>query len=86
MVPFLGGRCGELARMSSLRNSLVHDSVQRLDDVKIYFIVVIPNTGFPPRDRARERAHIVCSWPGEPRHAGNGEDLGNERGMKDDVS
>jgi hypothetical protein len=32
--------------------SLVYDRVQRLIDVKIDFIVVIPNTCFPPRDGA----------------------------------
>ena len=72
--------------MSSFRHSLVHDCVQRLDNVEINFIVVIPNTCFPPRDGARERAHIVCGWPGEPGHASDREDLGYERGMKNDVS
>jgi hypothetical protein len=32
--------------------SLIHDRIQRLIEVKIYFIVVIPNTCFPPRDGA----------------------------------
>ena len=59
-------------------HSLVHDCVQSLDEVEIDFIVIIPNTGFPPRDRARERAHIVCGWPGKPGHTSNGEDLGYE--------
>ena len=57
---------------------LVHDCIQRLDDVEIDFIVVIPNTCFPPRNRARKCAHIICGWPGEPGHASNGEDLGYE--------
>ncbi len=67
-------------------HSLVHDCVQRLDNVEIDLIIVIPNTCFPPWDRARERAHTVCSCPGEPRHASNGEDFGNEGGREDDVS
>ncbi len=86
MVPFLGDTIGELARMSSSPHSLVHDCIQRLDDVEIDFIVVIPNSCLPPRDGARERAHIVCSWPGEPGHTGDGEDFGNEGGRKNDVT
>ncbi len=69
------GRTGANERF---RHSLVDDRVQSLDDVEIYFIVVIPDTCFPPRYRTRERAHIVCGWPGEPGHAGDGEDLGDK--------
>jgi len=68
------------------RHSLVHDCVQCLDKVEIDFVVVIPNTCLPPRDRARERAHGVCGWPGKPGHASSGKDLGYERGRKNDVS
>ena len=72
--------------MSNFIHSLVHDRVQSLDEVKIYFIAIIPNACFPPRNGARERAHAICSWPGEPGHAGDGENFGNEGGGKDDVS
>ena len=87
IIPFLGGgTIGETEANEQFRHSLVHDCVQRLHDVEIYFVVVIPNTCLPPRDRARERAHIICGWPCEPGHASNGKDLGYERGMKNDVS
>lgn len=87
IVPLLrAGTMGRTGANEQFRHSLVHDGVQRLDDVEIDFVVVIPNSCFPPRDWARERAHIVCGWSGEPGHASNGKDLGYERGMKNDVS
>jgi hypothetical protein len=87
IVPLLGaGAMRRTGANGQFRHSLVHHCVQRLDDVEIDFVVVIPNTCFPPRDWARERAHIVCGWPREPGDASDGEDLGYECGMENDVS
>jgi len=51
IVPLLEGQSENWIGGVATR-SLVHDRIQGLDDVKIDFIVVIPNTCFPPRDRA----------------------------------
>jgi hypothetical protein len=44
----------ERKRVKKMRGNTCRVCYQRLDDVEIYLIVVIPNTCSPPRDRSRE--------------------------------
>ncbi len=54
MVPFLKERLGA-DFLEGAVCSLVHDRVQRLDDVKVDVIVVVAKTSLAPWDRAGKR-------------------------------
>jgi hypothetical protein len=56
-VPFLQGRLSANGKREGTAHSLVHDRVQRLDDIKIV-VVVASKAGFPPWDRIGKCAEI----------------------------
>ena len=57
MVPFLQGRISTDCD-GGTANSLVHDRLQRLHDVKVDGIVIVAETGFAPWDGAGKRTEI----------------------------
>jgi hypothetical protein len=73
MVPFLRGRLSANGKREGTAHSLVHDSVQRLDDIKIDVVVVASKAGFPPWDRTGKCAEIARCRSGMSCNASDGE-------------
>ncbi len=69
VVPFLKGRLSTDCSGGKGRGGiLVHDGVQRLDDVKVDGIVLVAKTSFAPWDRVGKRTYIVCTGSGGSRY------------------